>query len=163
MPRFRVGHSLGARGAAAMLLSAALAACAVGPNYHRPETQVDATFANAVEPGLAAGDPIQRYWTAFGDPMLPQLVEDSVPHNKDLAHDTGNLPAGVGGVRSVPDRDADRRLYRESRRATAISRLSVYGIAAKFRHRTSGVRRSVGARSVRPRAAQCGGGLRGGW
>ena len=93
MPRFRVGHSFGARGAAAMLLSAALAACAVGPNYHRPETQVDATFANAVEPGLAAGDPIERYWTAFGDPMLTQLVEDSVAHNKDLAEATANLRA----------------------------------------------------------------------
>jgi multidrug efflux system outer membrane protein len=93
MPRFRVGHSLGARGAAAILLSAALAACAVGPNYHRPETQVDATFANAGEPGLAAGDPIERYWTAFGDPMLTQLVEDSVTHNKDLAEATANLRA----------------------------------------------------------------------
>ena len=93
MPRFRVGHLLGGRGAAAMLLSAALAACAVGPNYHRPETQVDATFANAVEPGLAAGDPIERYWTAFGDPMLTQLVEDSVTHNKDLAEATANLRA----------------------------------------------------------------------
>ena len=93
MPKFRVGHLLGGRGAAAMLLSAALAACAVGPNYHRPETQVDATFANAVEPGLAAGDPIERYWTAFGDPMLTQLVEDSVTHNKDLAEATANLRA----------------------------------------------------------------------
>jgi outer membrane protein, multidrug efflux system len=93
MPRFRVGYSLGARGAAAMLLSAALAACAVGPNYHRPETQVDSTFANAGEPGLAAGDPIERYWTAFGDPMLTQLVEDSVTHNKDLAEATANLRA----------------------------------------------------------------------
>jgi outer membrane protein, multidrug efflux system len=93
MPRFRVGHSFGARGAAAMFLSAALAACAVGPNYHRPETQVDATFANAGEPGLAAGDPVERYWTAFGDPMLTQLVEDSIAHNKDLAEATANLRA----------------------------------------------------------------------
>jgi multidrug efflux system outer membrane protein len=92
MPRFRVGHSFGARGAA-VFLSAALAGCAVGPNYHRPETQVDATFANAGEPGLAAGDPIERYWTAFGDPMLTQLVEDSVTHNKDLAEATANLRA----------------------------------------------------------------------
>jgi outer membrane protein, multidrug efflux system len=83
----------GARGAATMFLSAALAACAVGPNYHRPETQVDVTFANAGEPGLAAGDPIERYWTAFGDPMLTQLVEDSVAHNKDLAEATANLRA----------------------------------------------------------------------
>ena len=79
--------------AAAMVMSAAIAGCAVGPNYHRPETQVDAAFANAGEPGLAAGDPIERYWTAFGDPLLTQLVEDSVAHNKDLAAATANLQA----------------------------------------------------------------------
>ena len=83
----------GVREAAAMVMSAAIAGCAVGPNYHRPETQVDAAFANAGEPGLAAGDPIERYWTAFGDPMLTQLVEDSVAHNKDLAEATANLRA----------------------------------------------------------------------
>jgi len=76
-----------------MVMSAAIAGCAVGPNYHRPETQVDAAFANAGEPGLAAGDPIERYWTAFGDPLLTQLVEDSVAHNKDLAAATANLQA----------------------------------------------------------------------
>ena len=83
----------GAGPAVAMFLSAALAGCAVGPNYHRPETQVEATFSNAGEPGLAAGDPIERYWTTFGDPMLTQLVEDSVVHNKDLAAATANLQA----------------------------------------------------------------------
>ena len=86
-------YRFGVRGAAAMVMSAAIAGCAVGPNYHRPETQVDAAFANAGEPGLAAGDPIERYWTAFGDPMLTQLVEDSVAHNKDLAEATANLRA----------------------------------------------------------------------
>jgi multidrug efflux system outer membrane protein len=74
-------------------MSAAIAGCAVGPNYHRPETQLDAAFANTGEPGLAAGDPIERYWTAFGDPLLTQLVEDSVVHNKDLAAATANLQA----------------------------------------------------------------------
>jgi outer membrane protein, multidrug efflux system len=86
-------YRFGVRGAAAMVMSAAIAGCAVGPNYHRPETQLDAAFANTGEPGLAAGDPIERYWTAFGDPLLTQLVEDSVVHNKDLAAATANLQA----------------------------------------------------------------------
>jgi outer membrane protein, multidrug efflux system len=82
-------------GAAALLIlvGALLAGCAVGPNYHRPQVSVDADFVNASEPGLAAGDPTERYWTTFDDPLLTQLVEDSVIHNPDLQAATANLQA----------------------------------------------------------------------
>jgi multidrug efflux system outer membrane protein len=81
--------------AAASLLSAGalLGGCAVGPNYHRPQVAVDPGFVNAAEPGLAAGDPEERYWTTFGDALLTQLVEDSVMHNTDLQAATANLQA----------------------------------------------------------------------
>jgi multidrug efflux system outer membrane protein len=67
--------------------------CAVGPNYHRPETPVDSQFANAGEPGLAAGDPVESYWLGFSDAMLTSLVEDALGHNKDLAVAEANLRA----------------------------------------------------------------------
>ena len=80
--------------AALIIFAGALAAgCAVGPNYHRPQAPVDTGFANASEPGLAAGDPEERYWTTFGDSTLTQLVEDSVMHNTDLQAATANLQA----------------------------------------------------------------------
>ena len=50
----------GALGAAALVAS-----CAVGPNYHQPQTPVDPQFVNASEPGLAAGDTVERYWQGF--------------------------------------------------------------------------------------------------
>jgi multidrug efflux system outer membrane protein len=71
----------------------ALGGCAVGPNYHRPETPVDPRFANAGEPGLAAGDAVENYWLGFSDPMLTGLVEDALGHNKDLAVAEANLRA----------------------------------------------------------------------
>ena len=79
----------------AMLLAAAAIAsgCAVGPNYHRPETPVDSHFANAGEPGFAEADPVQQYWRGFGDPVLSGLVDDAVAHNKDLAAAAANLQA----------------------------------------------------------------------
>ncbi len=83
-------------GAPALVLVAALAAvagCAVGPDYHRPRTPLDAQFANAGEPGLAAGDPAERYWTAFGDAQLTQLIEDALTRNLDLKTATANLQA----------------------------------------------------------------------
>jgi multidrug efflux system outer membrane protein len=72
---------------------AVLAACAVGPNYRRPDMPVDAHFANAGEPGLAPGDAVERYWTGFADPLLNNLVEDALARNKDLEVAAANLRA----------------------------------------------------------------------
>src|ERR1700737_3274740 len=90
--RSRSGRSwrglIGGAAAAAML-----AGCAVGPNYHRPETPVDPHFANAGEPGLKDGDAVERYWTGFADPLLNGLVDDALAHNKDLGVAEANLQA----------------------------------------------------------------------
>jgi outer membrane protein, multidrug efflux system len=72
---------------------AGVAGCAVGPDYHRPGTPLDTHFANAGEPGFAANAAIQRYWMAFGDPLLDGLIDDAVAHNKDLAAAAANLRA----------------------------------------------------------------------
>ena len=73
--------------------AAMLAGCAVGPNYHRPETPVDAHFANSGEPGLEGGDTVERYWTGFADPLLNGLIDDALAHNKDLGVAEANLQA----------------------------------------------------------------------
>jgi len=80
---------------------AVLAGCAVGPNYRRPETPVDAHFANAGEPGLLQGDAVERYWTGFADPLLDSLVADALAHNKDLAVAAANLQAARAARRVV--------------------------------------------------------------
>ena len=70
-----------------------LTGCAVGPDYHRPSTPVDAHYANAQEPGFAEDATLERYWTSFGDPLLESLVDDAIAHNKDLAAAGANLRA----------------------------------------------------------------------
>jgi multidrug efflux system outer membrane protein len=77
----------------AVALLALLSACAVGPDYRRPATPVDSQFFNGGEPGFAQGDPVERYWTGFADPLLTQLIEDSITHNRDLQAATANLQA----------------------------------------------------------------------
>jgi outer membrane protein, multidrug efflux system len=80
--------------ALAVAIGGALAtACAVGPNYHRPQTQTDAGFVNAGEQGFEQGDPVQQYWTGFADSMLNDLVQDALLHNQDLAAAAANLRA----------------------------------------------------------------------
>jgi len=70
-----------------------LTGCAVGPDYHRPPTPVDAHYANAQEPGFSEGSTLERYWTGFGDPLLDSLIDEAITHNKDLAAATANLRA----------------------------------------------------------------------
>jgi outer membrane protein, multidrug efflux system len=61
---------------------AVLAACAVGPTYHRPETpsieprNVDAHFTAAV--------PNAAWWGQFGDPILADLEARALADNLDL-------------------------------------------------------------------------------
>jgi multidrug efflux system outer membrane protein len=80
---------------------AMLAGCAVGRNYHRPQTPVEAGFANAGEPGLAEGDTVERYWTRFADPALDSLVEEALARNKVLAQAAANLQAARAAKRLV--------------------------------------------------------------
>ena len=70
-----------------------VAGCAVGPDYHRPATPVDAHYANVGQPGLAEDVAVERYWTRFDDQLLDSLVDDALHHNKDLATAAANLQA----------------------------------------------------------------------
>jgi len=96
----RAAHESATRGLiSGLAIVAVLAGCAVGPSYHRPETPVNAHFANAGEPGLAAGDTVERYWTNFTDPLLNSLIEDALAHNKDLGVAEANLQAARAAKR----------------------------------------------------------------
>lgn len=60
----------------------ALTACAVGPDYHAPQTTLLAQYqyqAGSSQPQL------QRWWTVFDDAVLSQLVEQALQSSPDLA------------------------------------------------------------------------------
>jgi outer membrane protein, multidrug efflux system len=76
-----------ARTALGASLAAAIAGCAVGPDYKTPPIAVDTGFvsagqavvnANAVAPDIAT------FWRGFGDPVLTQLVEQALAANFDV-------------------------------------------------------------------------------
>ena len=85
------------------LLTAALSACAVGPNYHRPTTHVAKQFPptgatqEATEESSASGDvyshaPTQtEFWKQFDDPVLNNMVGDALTANYDLRIALGRL------------------------------------------------------------------------
>ena len=72
----------------AVLLSAMLGGCLVGPNYNRPSTPASATFKEAAgwvpaTPSDAADRP--NWWTAFGDPVLDNLEARVAGANQTVA------------------------------------------------------------------------------
>jgi NodT family efflux transporter outer membrane factor (OMF) lipoprotein len=64
-------------------LCLALAACAVGPDYHRPEVAMPAHYGvNGALQSEAA--PQEAWWRAFGDPELDRLIGEALAQNFDL-------------------------------------------------------------------------------
>jgi multidrug efflux system outer membrane protein len=65
-------------------LSVALGACAVGPDYTRPDVTIESNYAR-LEAGFDAGaQPESRFWSRFGDAQLDRLVEAAFAANHDL-------------------------------------------------------------------------------
>jgi NodT family efflux transporter outer membrane factor (OMF) lipoprotein len=73
---------------AILLLALALAACAVGPDYHRPSAPVSATYKSLAGWSPAApADALDRgdWWTLFNDPTLDALARRVEVSNQNIA------------------------------------------------------------------------------
>jgi NodT family efflux transporter outer membrane factor (OMF) lipoprotein len=72
----------------AMVLSAWLSGCAVGPNYVVPTSHL-APFHNQVpatnRPIASSAPTLDQWWTGFDDPMLVTIVQKALAQNLDLA------------------------------------------------------------------------------
>ena len=79
----------------------ALAACAAGPDYVRPQTGVSAQgqFV-AARPGLTTADaPQDGWWRLYQDPVLDGLIEDALTANTDLRVAIANLERAQAALR----------------------------------------------------------------
>jgi NodT family efflux transporter outer membrane factor (OMF) lipoprotein len=70
-----------------LVVSMTLAACAVGPNYTPPRSELVpfhnlADFSGAKSPSTT---PLDRWWLGFNDPVLVTLVQRALEQNLDLA------------------------------------------------------------------------------
>jgi NodT family efflux transporter outer membrane factor (OMF) lipoprotein len=77
----------------AVAFAASLSACAVGPDYHRPEMALTQAFhAKAPAPGPGVKS-VNRdaWWSGFGDPELVRVVERAGTQNLDLARARARL------------------------------------------------------------------------
>lgn len=66
-----------------------LSACAVGPDYERPQTPAPERFGQ--QAGYDAAAPVAAFWGSFDDPLLTRLVEGALAGNHDLRVALGRL------------------------------------------------------------------------
>ncbi len=74
---------LAAVACAAALLPVILGACAVGPNYHAPQTKTAGQFDN-LAPTYSNEGNVAAFWQNFHDATLEKLVADALAANYDL-------------------------------------------------------------------------------
>ncbi len=84
-----------------LLLSLALTACAVGPDYSRPNFDLPAS--TTTQQASVASD----WWQQFNDPVLDQLISEALQHNQDLALSAAQVDeaaalAGIARAQLLP-------------------------------------------------------------
>jgi NodT family efflux transporter outer membrane factor (OMF) lipoprotein len=79
-------------------LALAVSACAVGPNYHAPQTPTGATapFVSATPTVATAEPPPADWWRLYDDPTLDSLVQQALTENQDLKVAAANLLRASG-------------------------------------------------------------------
>jgi multidrug efflux system outer membrane protein len=83
---------------APVLMAAALAGCALGPDYRTPASKLSADFENTTG---ASQEPAREFWRRFDDPILDGLVDDAIRANHDIRIAVANLQAARAAQRGV--------------------------------------------------------------
>jgi NodT family efflux transporter outer membrane factor (OMF) lipoprotein len=89
---------------AAALLALFNAGCVVGPDYHRPQVSVPATYSEL--PGWTQAEPNATgpkgtWWTAFNDPLIDELEPLVAVSNQTVRADYANYQEALAEVRAA--------------------------------------------------------------
>ncbi|HEX3982070.1 MAG TPA: TolC family protein, partial [Acidisoma sp.] len=81
-----------------------LAGCDVGPDYHRPQSDVPAAFTSPGAQATEAGGPAPlwpspTWWEGFGSPELNQLMQEAEAHNYSVQGAIAAVEAADAAVR----------------------------------------------------------------
>lgn len=103
------------------VMAASASGCMVGPDYLRPG--IDAPEAYRFEPRQVAQTADSEWWKQYGDPVLDQLIADSLANNWNAQIAAANVEAAAGILTSTRapifpqfgySADAGRARYTES-------------------------------------------------
>jgi multidrug efflux system outer membrane protein len=82
-------------------LLAVLTGCAVGPDYHRPEVDLPAQYAEAAKTDKHATTATREWWKLFNDPLLDDLVSRAFARNYDLQQAAARIEEATGVMREA--------------------------------------------------------------
>lgn len=100
------------RRASILIAAALLSGCQVGPDYERPVVATPDAWHTRLAAGLEDGRwTPERWWMAFGDPVLAELTERATENNHDLRIALSRIrearaQAGVEFADAMPQVDA---------------------------------------------------------
>jgi len=103
-----------------------VSACAVGPDYVRPDPPLPAGWqTDGAGISSAPAVPVGRWWDAFGDPELSSLVDRATQANLDLAQAVGRVAESrslyqVTKSAQFPSLDSDAEVDRERSSINAL-------------------------------------------
>jgi len=75
------------------------AGCTVGPDWQRPKVETPPNWR--IEYEQAAEVANTRWWEAYGDPALNQLVDDALRENRDLVQAAARVDQFLGALRTT--------------------------------------------------------------
>ena len=74
-----------------LTLALLTSACAVGPNYQRPEVSLTKAYVTPAPATATQPASLETWWDGFGDPMLTTVVQRAQARNLDLAQATARI------------------------------------------------------------------------
>ncbi len=68
----------------ALVVTASLAGCMMGPDYKRPAMELPSTYAPAPANATVVTESHTAWWTSFNDAVLNSIVDEALKNNRDL-------------------------------------------------------------------------------
>ena len=102
------------------LLAAAIAGCAVGPDYVRPETTTPDSWR--IDYPKAAEVANTKWWEQFGDPVLNELIETALRENHDVRIAAARVDQFIGALATTRSQFFPQLVYGADASTNQLSR-----------------------------------------
>ena len=105
--------------------ASALAACAVGPDYERPELEMPLAWPDQAVLEAESSADLHEWWRVFGDPVLDELVDRALADNLELRIQVARVEEararlGLARAEQLPTVDLQAEASRERQPAAAF-------------------------------------------
>lgn len=121
-----------------IVLASALAGCAVGTPYQRPDVAMPATWEGTAKANAASAATVTAdWWKQFGNAELDQLMEQALAANHDLAAAVSRIrqaraSAGIAVAERLPAADLSSSATRSHSNQSGTSEQSQLGVTVSY-------------------------------